>query len=30
MSRILVAVGAVIEDEKGRILLVKHEPENWS
>ena len=27
MDRILVAVGAVIEDERGRILLVKHKPE---
>ncbi len=26
-NRITVAVGAVIEDEKGRILLVKHVPE---
>lgn len=26
-SRIVVAVGAVIEDDKGRILLVKHKPE---
>ena len=27
MSHILVAVGAVIEDDKGRILLVKHKQE---
>ena len=27
ISQILVAVGAVIEDDKGRILLVKHKPE---
>lgn len=27
MQGIMVAVGAVIEDEKGRILLVKHVPE---
>jgi len=26
-SQIMVAVGAVIEDEEGRILLVKHKPE---
>jgi 8-oxo-dGTP diphosphatase len=26
MSNIMVAVGAVIEDKKGRILLVKHVP----
>ena len=26
MSGIMVAVGAVIEDKKGRILLVKHVP----
>ena len=27
MSKIIVAVGAVIEDNEGRILLVKHKPE---
>lgn len=27
MAEIVVAVGAVIEDEQGRILLVKHVPE---
>lgn len=26
-SQIIVAVGAIIEDDKGRILLVKHKPE---
>ncbi|MBM4446550.1 MAG: NUDIX domain-containing protein [Chloroflexi bacterium] len=26
-SQIMVAVGAVIEDDEGRILLVKHKPE---
>ena len=27
MSKIILAVGAVIEDSEGRILLVKHKPE---
>lgn len=27
MSKIMIGVGAVIEDERGRILLVKHVPE---
>jgi len=27
LSKIIVAVGAVIEDNEGRILLVKHKPE---
>lgn len=27
MSEIMIGVGAVIEDERGRILLVKHVPE---
>ena len=27
MSKIILAVGAVIEDNEGRILLVKHKPE---
>jgi ADP-ribose pyrophosphatase len=27
VKRILVAVGAVIEDEQGRVLLVRHRPE---
>jgi ADP-ribose pyrophosphatase YjhB (NUDIX family) len=27
MSEIMVAIGAVIEDDEGRILLVKHVPE---
>ena len=30
MSDIMVAVGAVIEDKKGRILLVKHVPDKVS
>jgi ADP-ribose pyrophosphatase YjhB (NUDIX family) len=30
MSNIMVAVGAVIEDNKGRILLVKHVPDKVS
>ena len=27
MSKVIVAVGAVIEDNEGRVLLVKHKPE---